>query len=83
MAPKYGADHGVVPSDNRGYYASTSGQSFPADTPTGSRIGSQEALRLFEIELAKLKQMGKSEQNTNNFSQTAQSHNQRQNNVQK
>ncbi|KAG6357131.1 hypothetical protein INS49_015008 [Diaporthe citri] len=81
MAPKY--DAGVASNENPRYCPSSHDQRFSADTRTDARIGSTEALRLFEIELAKLKQMGKPEQSTNNFAQTVKSHNEGKKHVQK
>lgn len=60
---------GVASDENRRHYTPSHDRNFSSSSQTDARIGSKEALRLFEIELAKLKQMGKPEQSTNDFTQ--------------
>lgn len=64
---------GVASDENQRYYTPSHDRNFSSSSQTDARIGSKEALRLFEIELAKLKQMGKPEQSTNDFTQVGQS----------
>lgn len=64
---------GVASDDSRRYYTPSHDRNFSSSSQADARIGSKEALKLFEIELAKLKQMGKPEQSTNDFTQVRQS----------
>ncbi|KAJ0116124.1 hypothetical protein J7T55_005070 [Diaporthe amygdali] len=72
MAPKHTCVREVVPDESRRCYPPSHDHLVSVDARRDAPISSKEALRLFEVELAKLKQLGKTEQITNSITQSGQ-----------